>query len=209
MTARIATAADEQVVVDIFVRSFFNDPLWGWVFTDPSTRAERQHVIWQLCFEGAQRYPWTFLNENGTSAAMWIPPNGTEFDAEQEQRMEHAMVELFGEDVGRVNGTFELFDAHHPRHVPHFYLSLLGTHPDHLGHGFGLSLLAENLAAIDETGAPAYLEASHMGNVPIYQRYGFEPVVAFNGPSGGPTVTAMWRIGRSGIEWTDRSLQGE
>jgi GNAT superfamily N-acetyltransferase len=124
---------------------------------------------------------------------MWIPPDGTEFTPEQEAALVAAMDELLGTEAGRVNETFEEFEKAHPRNIPHFYLSLLGTHPDHVGHGYGLTLLAENLAAIDDAGYPAYLEASHPGNVPIYQRFGFEPLAKFQGPNGGPVITGMWR----------------
>ena len=197
MVIEVTSADDADIVADIFVRSFYNDPLWSWAFADPDTRSDRQRVIWQLCIEGALRYPWTFLNDTKTAASMWIPPGGTEFNEDQERRIEAAMRELLGDDVDRVQANFAMFEEYHPRDVPHFYLSLLGTHPDHLGHHYGLSLLEENLTAIDETGHPAYLEASHIGNVPVYQRYGFEPLGQFNAPQGGPTVTPMWRPGRA------------
>jgi ribosomal protein S18 acetylase RimI-like enzyme len=32
--------------------------------------------------------------------------------------------------------------AFHPREPPHYYLTLLGTHPDHRGKGIGMRLEA-------------------------------------------------------------------
>jgi GNAT superfamily N-acetyltransferase len=194
---RVVTPEDREIVLDIFVRSFYNDPMWSWIFTDPQTRPANQRVIWDLCLEGAARYPWTFLNDINTAASMWIPPGGSEFNEDQERRIGLAMAELLGDDVERVNANFAMFDKFHPRDIPHFYLSVLGTDPDHLGHHYGLTLLEENLAAIDDAGYPAYLEASHTGNVAVYQRYGFEPLGRFNAPQGGPTVTPMWRSARA------------
>ena len=48
----------------------------------------------------------------------------------------------------------ERFEANHPSDPRHYYLSLLGTHPDHRGRGKGMSLLAANLAWIDGQGFP-------------------------------------------------------
>ena len=85
------------------------------------------------------------------------------------------------------------FERAHPRDAPHFYLSLLATRPDQRGHGYGLGLLAANLRLVDEAGAPAYLEASNVANVPLYERYGFEVRGRFRTPDDGPDVVTMWR----------------
>jgi ribosomal protein S18 acetylase RimI-like enzyme len=89
--------------------------------------------------------------------------------------------------------AFELFDRAHPREVPHFYLSLLGTRAEHRGRGYGLGLLAGNLRRIDEAGMPAYLEASNPANVALYERHGFEVRGSFKLPGDGPEVFTMWR----------------
>ena len=85
------------------------------------------------------------------------------------------------------------FDSNHPRQPPHYFLSLLGTHPDHRGRGKGMGLLAANLARIDELGMPAYLESSNRANDPRYERLGFTQIGEFEAPAGGPTVGCMWR----------------
>ena len=90
--------------------------------------------------------------------------------------------------------VFERFDAAHPSDEPHFYLSLLGTHADHRGKGYGMQLLRENLATIDTAHAPAYLESSNDANLDRYRSVGFEVHGEIRIPDG-PTVTTMWRAG--------------
>ena len=87
----------------------------------------------------------------------------------------------------------ERFEESHPRDEPHYYLSLLGTHPARRGHGVGMRLLAENLAQIDGEGMPAYLESSNPANEERYERVGFERVGSFSTPDGSHTVATMWR----------------
>ena len=82
------------------------------------------------------------------------------------------------------------------RHIDHYYLSLLGTHPDHRGQGIGMALLAQNLAVIDAEHAAAYLESSNPVNNERYASVGFEPIGQFAHPGDGPAVTTMWRPAR-------------
>ena len=88
------------------------------------------------------------------------------------------------------------FEAAHPRQLPHYYLSLLGTRDDQRGRGVGMALLREILARIDAEHAPAYLESSNPANNHRYQSVGFESVVTFKAPGDGPEVTGMWRPAR-------------
>jgi ribosomal protein S18 acetylase RimI-like enzyme len=124
---------------------------------------------------------------------VWIPPNETDFSQEQEAAVEPLLVEMLGSGASRVLQAVEMFDAAHPRGVPHFYLTLLATSTEHRGHSYGLRLMAQNLQQIDEAGMPSYLEASNPANVPLYMRYGFEVLGSFTVPEGGPEVFTMWR----------------
>lgn len=191
--ARRAEAADQSSVVQILVSAFHTDPTWAWAFPDPQARAAQHARLWTLFVQGAQRYPWVWLAAGNTATSVWIPPSGTELSEKQEAELEALLVELLGADASRVLHLVELFEQVHPRDEPHFYLTLLGTHADHRGHGYGLGLLGENLRRIDDLGLPAYLEASNPGNVALYERYGFRVLTRFSPPPDGPVVTTMWR----------------
>lgn len=193
---RCASAQDASDVVAILASAFYDDPAWSWAFPEPSLRAEQQRRLWTLFVEGAMRYPYVWLTEGNTATSVWIPPDGTEFSDEQEAALEPMIEEMLGDDSARVMRMFELFDRAHPRDVPHFFLSLLGTSTEHRGRGHGLGLLAHNLREIDEAGMPAYLEASAPVNVPLYERQGFVVLDSFQLPAGGPEVFTMWREAR-------------
>ena len=99
-----------------------------------------------------------------------------------------------GEVIGkRLLRVMEGFERDHPAEPPHFFLDVLGTHPDHAGHGYGLGLLAANLAEIDAAGgALVYLETSKPHNVRLYERFGFT-VERETEVVPGITATHMWR----------------
>lgn len=196
LDARRATTNDADVVTSIIRLSFAKDPIWGRALALPDGRSDFQSAFWRISIEGALRYPWTWLAGDGAATAVWIPPGGTELTPEQEARV----VELAQENFGHTSDTFlellDRFSAAQPKTEPHYYLTLLGTHPDHRGQGIGMRLLAHNLALIDREHMAAYLESTNPANDERYKRVGFEPIGEFSYPGGGPIVTTMWRRAR-------------
>ena len=191
--ARVAQPEDVDIVTETIVGAFAEDPTWAWAFPDPALRPSQHAAVWRLVVEGALRHDWVWLLEGDVSTAVWVPPGGTDLTPEQESRLEALLLGLPGTAAHRALRTFEAFERAHPRDAPHFYLSLLATRPEQRGHGYGLALLAANLRLVDEAGAPAYLEASNVANVPLYERYGFVVRGRFATPDDGPDVVTMWR----------------
>lgn len=194
-TARVATPADVDAVVDTLTTAFFDDPVWGPAFPDVDRRAAQASAFWRLLVTSALRYPWTLVTENVESVALWIPPGGFELTHEEESGLEEFLVGLTGRAAAEeIFAIFEEFEAVHPDE-PHFYMSLLATHNDHRGRGIGMALLSESLSRIDAFGAPAYLESTNPANLKRYNSVGFVRRDEFTLPSG-QTVTTMWRPAR-------------
>jgi GNAT superfamily N-acetyltransferase len=187
---RVATDADLDRVTATLTAAFKTDPLWGqWAFPDPRDLA----VWWRFYIASALRYPCVWVRGDYAAAALWIPPHGTELTEEEEERLEPLLGQLIGPRAPEVMTLVERFEAAHPRESPHYYLGLLGTHPDYRGRGLGFGLLAENLASMDSEGVPTYLESTNPANNPRYERFGFRQVGEFTTPDGKRTVTTMWR----------------
>ena len=193
VSARRATPTDIELVTTIIELAFANDPLWSRALS-PLSLAQRR-PFWRLFAEGTLRYPWTWLLGGGGATSLWIPPDGTEMSPEQEERISELASGL-GPNKDNFHELLRRLDAAHPRTEPHYYLSLLGTHPDHRGQGLGMRLLAHDLALIDEEHRAAYLESSNPTNNRRYARAGFEAVGEFSYPGNGPVVTTMWRPAR-------------
>lgn len=187
-------ASDQgEYVTELFTLAFENDPTWAWAFPNPATRLVHHRVWWGLYMHSALPYGHVWMTEDGGAASLWIPPDQPELSDEDEARVEPLLRELVGAHTDQVLVLLDSFDANHPRETPHYYLSLLGTHPDHRGQGKGMRLLAANLTLIDKQGFPAYLESSNRGNDHRYERLGFVQVGEFAAPGGQPTIACMWR----------------
>lgn len=194
--ARVAVATDLETVTEVMTLAFAEDPVWGQALRRPGGPLEEMTDFWRLWIGGALRYPWVWLWNEGAAASVWIPPAGTEMSADQGVQFNRLAISRLGDSgAAYLERVMALFDANHPHGEPHYYLSLLATHPAHRGNGVGMALLADNLAQIDGEGMPAYLESSNPANDHRYERLGFHPVGRFQLPSDGAVVTTMWRPG--------------
>jgi ribosomal protein S18 acetylase RimI-like enzyme len=194
LAVRVASSEPElAAVTETISLAFHEDPTWSWAFPDASRRQEQYAVFWRLLIAAARRYPWVLFTDGCAAAAVWIPAGGTELSEEDEEQVEPLVQDLVGPRAGEVLELLARFDAAHPRHEAHYYLSLLGTHPAHAGRGLGMALLAESLRRIDEEGMPAYLESSNPANNHRYERHGFVKIGEFYPPSSAIPVTTMWR----------------
>lgn len=195
---RIAADGDLDTVTDIIRLSFADDPVWGHAF--PAAVGEQgRRAIWALDLASMLRLHSTWLSAGNEATAVWVPPGETEFTPAQEDVYFGLLASLLGPGFGRVLELLMRFEENHPHDEPHYYLSLLGTHPDQRGHGHGMRLLADNLATIDEEGAAAYLESTNPANNARYQSVGFEPIGAFEGYLPGSVITTMWRPARGRV----------
>jgi ribosomal protein S18 acetylase RimI-like enzyme len=194
---RLATGDDVDAVGETLARAFEHDPLWGWAFED----AERDRKLASLTavfgffVEAALDLGWVRVTDGVEAVALWIPPGSPEMAPTDEERLPDVIEAACGpESAARVAELLDAFERNHPHEPPHFYLSLLATHPDRAGHGHGLGLLAECLVEIDagDPSPPAFLESSNPDNVPRYERLGFRPTHELELITG-LRGTHMWR----------------
>jgi GNAT superfamily N-acetyltransferase len=190
---RVETERELDAVADLLARAFFSDPVWSWVFPDSDRRLESLRVLWRGLAGEAAGNGSVWGDEDGRAAAVWVPPGRPELSEESEVHLMARLEPLLADGGSRLRETFEHFDQAHPNERgPHHYLSLLGTHREHTGQGYGMGLVAANLRRLDTEGAAAYLESTNPANDRRYERLGFRVCGEFTLP-GGPTVTQMWR----------------
>jgi GNAT superfamily N-acetyltransferase len=189
--ARVAVREELDALTETLTLAFREDPVWGWGFSVRERGLDGLRAAWRLFLGSALEHGWVWRTDDGSAVALWIPPGKPDLSPEDEERFEPLMREMLGADAERLLAAFERFEEARPSE-PHYYLSLLGTHPDHTGHGWGMGLLADNLGRIDAEGAAAYLESSNPANVPRYERLGFAVFDEF-AVGEGISVAQMWR----------------
>lgn len=193
---RRASPTDIDLVTSIISPAMAHDPLWEHAFARPDARTVDHAAFWRVFVAGALRYPCSWLTIGEEATSVWIPPGGIEMTPEQQQRLAEVAADQLGSAADDYLELLRRFDTAHPSAKPHYYLTLLATHPQHWGNGIGMRLLAHNLELVDAEHLPAYLESSNPANTRRYAAIGFEPCGEFRYPGEGPMVTTMWRSAR-------------
>lgn len=187
-----ATPADRVELSEVLARSFWDDPVWTWLFPDPSTSTRRLALTFRAYLRDAMRSGTVLTTTGRLGAALWKPPGHWKLSNVALLRAAPDLLRAFGT---RVFASLEIerkVESQHPTE-PHWYLSVLGTDPPAQGKGVGGALITEITGRCDRAGLPAYLESSKEVNVPYYQRFGFEVTGETTLGGDGPTIWFMWR----------------
>jgi len=196
--SRLATNQDFESLLETMTLAFSDDPVWGgWAFPDRRRAFELRRAFFGLWLESSLRCQGLRVTRGCEAVAAWFPPGESESTPEDERRLISTAKELLGDRSAVFMEGCDLIEASHPKARPHYYLSLIGTHPDHRGNSIGMTLLRENLVRIDTEGMPAYLESTNPRNNSRYEQLGFTKFGRFTLPGGGPSVDTMWREARS------------
>jgi len=142
---RRAADGDLEEVLSIITAAFAQDPLWSHALASADGGTEHHARFWRHFIEGAMPSSWVWLTEGGEATSVWIPPGGTELNEAQEEELGKLARQLLGRRAEPYFQLLEDFDVAHPRKEAHYYMSLLGTHPEHSGRGIGMDLLRHNL----------------------------------------------------------------
>jgi len=191
---RSATTGDVDAIASCIALAFATDPVWEPALRRSDGRIDHHEPYWRRFVAAAVDQGTAFMIDGGEAVAIWVPPGGDELPPEGVEALDAFLEEHLDAGAVRAMHTlYERFEASRAPLGPHYYLSLLATHPDHRGKGVGQALLADNLSAWDDAGAPAYLESTNPANDHRYARAGFRPIGGFDTVREPAWVTAMWR----------------
>jgi GNAT superfamily N-acetyltransferase len=191
---RLAVQSDVPQMVETVVEAFFDDPITVWIYPDESTRRPMLAEWYELMLLVGLRAGHTYTAGQNRSLAIWSPPSVSQlFNWERDGEQMGALIRRhLGSRAGAVQQGLLAIETSHPRGLPHFYLSLLGTAPSAQGRGLAGSLLKEVLERCDREEWPAYLETSRIENVRFYEHRGFR-VTSTTELANGPQIWFMWR----------------
>ena len=195
-----ANHADIASVADDLAAAFSADPVFQWFLRDDDRRSTARQTLFQMLLtatalpDGVVTRPVT-----GGAAQIWLPSEALgDGPFWQELRSLPALLGITGfSRFPRMLAMRKAMDAHHPMDRPHDYLWFIGARPEAQGYGVGSRLLASGLEQVDARRRHAFLESSNIANVPLYRRFGFEVMEAYNFGPGSPSIWPMWREARA------------
>lgn len=171
MTIAIQTKhVDETVAISALALAFSSDPAVRWTYPDAHQYLTSFPSFVRAFAGKAFEHQAAHTLPLASAAALWLPP-GVEPDEEE-------VVDVLYRTVGEAQRSdlFAVFEQMSRAHLdePHWYLPLIGVDPAQQRKGHGSALLKIGLEACDRDQVPAYLEATSIENIPLYQRHGFQ-----------------------------------
>lgn len=194
LEARRATPADHEAAAEALALAFVDDPGWSHLLPNTETRGERLLEFFTTEIANVvPGYRELWVLEDGSGAALWGRPGRWRVPFTRTARPAPSMARVFGRRLALAIWTQLRFERKHPARPDHWYLQYVGVEPRRQGRGLGAALLSPVLRLCDESGTPAYLEASSDRNYLLYERHGFELTETFPMPLRGPPIREMWR----------------
>ena len=165
--------------IETLIAAFYHDPLTEFLLPDEESRTKRLSTGIEFLL-GLSSSTWSAGTTNRPCAGMI----GAASPEEYPPPFFHLMVGLTKLILKSLSYTphrvmeqwvriFHKFDKLLPRQ-PHWYVLVLGVHPDHQGKGLGGVLLRQVLQRADDERVAVYLESSNPKNLDFYRKYGFE-----------------------------------
>jgi GNAT superfamily N-acetyltransferase len=177
----------DEVMVEALVATFFDDPLYVWLFSDESSRADALRANFDLTLDfGCERGVVDVIDD--IAVAVWTR-SGVPLIDDPAPFVE--LLERWAPD--RVESALTGMQAcavHEPSDA--MVLHLIGVHPDRRSCGVGSALLRPRLDELAASATVGHLQSSNPANVPFYERLrfvvdGVAPIV------GGPPMFPMTR----------------
>jgi len=189
---RSATPDDVAALGAVLGRAFADDPIWCWIYPQPDRGRRLRRMFRTLLAVSLARGATVLTDEAGLGVAIWQQSDDRDLGLAGNVRVGAAMVASRAR-LRRGQAVIREIERRHPRHPPHWYLSVLGTDPAHQGTGVGSALVGHVVDDPANAGEAAYLETETEANVPFYRRFGFDVVDELDVPGGGPHLWLMWR----------------
>lgn len=186
-----ATSAEVPALRSALAHAFQEDPVFRWLVPDADERRASLPSVFEAFADVYLPHDECYLAGDGAGAAFWAPAGVDPFDEATLEVFGRRLTDALGDHVERAFELEAVLGAHHPDEAC-AYLQFMGVMPGSRGRGLGSRMLETVLRRCDDTGTPAYLEATSRDNRRLYERHGFTTVSEITVPDG-PTLWAMWR----------------
>lgn len=166
-----------------FARSFWDDPVMRWLFPDDETF--RDGTVMRDFFRRLIAHEHSLVTPDVVAFSLWIPPGRPEVE------IESTATEPPSDLLAKFIALRGALEANTPTDE-HWYLQMVGTHPDWQRRGIGATLIYEGISWARRDGLGVYLETETPENVAYYRHLGFEVRTEWDVPEAGPHMWGMW-----------------
>ena len=170
---RPATPADRERVIEILTASFDANPAVNDTVPVGEGREKRMRALMEYLVDTGYAKQGVFMSDDGLGAFILYDPVAFPDTFSDTMRQLRLVNRCIGwSRLKYASAKDKRMRSFRPS-VPHFYLSMIGTHPSAQGKGLGSKMLDFIFSLSASASKAVYLETSVLQNVEMYRRKGF------------------------------------
>jgi ribosomal protein S18 acetylase RimI-like enzyme len=189
---RIATLADVDLIKNILLISFRNDPHVTWLLEESKNKFKLKVLIDYVVHQTLRRGE-IYLSDDNNAVALW--------DFERSERMSlhfisrnlAFLIQIGVKPVARiVKSEAQVHNNFHK--YPHYcHLYMIGVLPEEQGKGLASALMNPMIQRMKERSIPIFLETANLRNVDIHKKKGFKDL-QHSDYRGSELISGVYRI---------------
>jgi len=192
---RKARHSDLDALAEVLAEAYDKDLLMNWIVFQDEKRIQRMKKYFEVSLKDySMKYDHVFTTEELDGVAIWYPPepsNCWKASTFKHLSLTHKWISIAG--MRKYLTLFiadEMVKKYHLK-APHYYLSVIGVHPENQGKGVASHLIRHVLQLCNERGVPAFLETATERNLGYYGKLDFKVIEEYVLPQNGPKVWTM------------------
>jgi GNAT superfamily N-acetyltransferase len=170
---RLATLADVDLIADILLVSFRNDPHVTWLLEESRNKFKLKILIDYVVHQTLRRGE-IYLSDGNNAVALW--------DFERKERMSFHYIwrnlsflfQIGIKSVVRIVKSEALVYNNFGKYQRYCHLYMIGVLPEEQGKGLASALMNPMMQRMKEKSIPVFLETANLRNVDIYKKKGFK-----------------------------------
>jgi GNAT superfamily N-acetyltransferase len=168
---RNATVLDRNIVVDILVKTFTNDPYTNWLIRDSSNQ-NKNKLLMEYLFDETIQKGEIVINDSNTAVALWNYERNERISIDYFKR-NFLFLQKIGYPTCKLCIDMEkVIHKYYPKKYCHLYL--IGVLREYQGKGYSSEIINNMIERMKDKKIPMYLETSTTKNVAIYSKKGFK-----------------------------------
>ena len=169
---RIATCADVDLIENILLVSFKNDPHVNWLLEESKNKFKLKVLIDYVVHQTLRRGEM-YLSDDNNAVALWDFERNEKLSFHYIWRNLAFLTQIGIESVVRIVKS-EAHVHNNFRKCPRYcHLYMIGVLPEAQGKGLASALMNPMIQRMKEKSIPVFLETANPRNVDIYKKKGF------------------------------------
>lgn len=170
---RIATPADVDLIKNILLASFKNDPHVNWLLEESKCKF-KLNILIDYVVHQTLRKGEIYLSDDNNAVALWDCERNEELSFHYIRRNFAFLIQIGMKSVVRIVKS-EAHVHNNFRKVPRYcHLYMIGVLPEAQGKGLASALMNPMIRQMKEKSIPVFLETANLRNVDIYKKKGFK-----------------------------------